>query len=108
MPNIRGAACCEHRPRGDRPSSQGPVAAGTVSAYRLQIKPPDVRAFIGHLDEVGLRATNIRSILAPVKAMYATAVEDGAVRANPTVNVRIGIGRKDEPLERRFGCRVQF
>lgn len=53
-----------------------------------EIEPPDVRAFIGHLDDAGLRANTIRSIMAPVKAMYATAVEDGAVRANPTVNVR--------------------
>lgn len=62
-----------------------------------EIEPPDVRAFIGHLDDAGLRATTIRAILAPVKAMYATAVEDGAVRANPTVSVRIGVGRRAEP-----------
>lgn len=61
-----------------------------------EIDPPDVRAYIGHLDEAGLRANSIRSILAPLKAMYATAVEDGAVRSNPTVNVRIGIGRRAE------------
>lgn len=59
-----------------------------------EIEPPDVRAFIGHLDDAGLRANGIRSILAPVKAMYATAVEDGAVRSNPTVNVRIGVDRR--------------
>lgn len=59
-----------------------------------EVEPPDVRSFIGHLDDAGLRASSIRSILAPVKAMYATAVEDGAIRANPTVNVRIG-GRID-------------
>ncbi len=63
-----------------------------------EVDPPDVRAFIGHLDDAGLRANGIRSILAPVKAMYATAVEDGAVRSNPTVNVRIGVDRSaDEP-----------
>lgn len=63
-----------------------------------EIEPPDVRAFIGHLDDAGLRANSVRSIMAPVKAMYATAVEDGAVRLNPTVNVRIGAGREvDEP-----------
>jgi integrase len=75
-----------------------------------EIEPPDVRAFIGHLDEAELRATSIRSILAPVKAMYATAVEDGAVRVNPTVNVRIGVGRKDiEPgREIRAMTRVEL
>jgi integrase len=54
------------------------------------VEPPDIRAFITHLDEAGLRAATIRAIMAPVKAMYATAVEDGALRTNPTANVRIG------------------
>jgi integrase len=35
--------------------------------------------------------------MAPVKAMYATAVEDGALRTNPTVHVRIGTRRSIEP-----------
>ena len=61
-----------------------------------EIEPPDVRAFIGHLDDAGLRPNSVRSIMAPLKAMYATAVEDGAVRSNPTVNVRIGVGRSAE------------
>ena len=45
--------------------------------YRLaEVEPPDVRAFVGHLEEAGLRPASVRAILAPVKAMYATAVED--------------------------------
>jgi integrase len=59
-----------------------------------EIEPPDVRAFIGYLDDAGLRPNSVRSIMAPLKAMFATAVEDGAVRSNPTVNVRIGVGRR--------------
>lgn len=55
-----------------------------------EVEPPDVRDFIGELDDAGLRPNSIRAILAPLKAMYATAFEDGAVRSNPTVNVRIG------------------
>jgi integrase len=61
-----------------------------------EIEPPDVRAFIGHLDDAGLRPNSVRSIMAPMKAMYATAVEDGAVRSNPTANVRIGVGRRTD------------
>jgi integrase len=60
------------------------------SGVRLEeVEPPDVRAFIQHLDGAGLRPASIRAILAPVKAMYATAVEDGVVRSNPTRGVRI-------------------
>jgi integrase len=65
-----------------------------------EVEPPDVRDFIGQLDEAGLRPNSVRAILAPLKAMFATAFEDGAVRANPTVNVRIGIGRDTAEGER--------
>jgi hypothetical protein len=68
--------------------------------YRLsEVEPPDVREFIGHLEAKGLRPATVRAILAPVKAMYATAVEDGAVRSNPTRDVRIG-GQRDQGDER--------
>jgi integrase len=68
--------------------------------YKLaEVEPPDVRAFIGHLEAKGLRPGTVRVILAPLKAMYATAVEDGAMRSNPTRDVRIG-GRRDRGEEK--------
>ena len=51
-----------------------------------EIEPPDVRSFVRHLEGAELRPASIRAILAPVKAMYATAVEDGAVRFNPNAS----------------------
>ncbi|HMC50321.1 MAG TPA: site-specific integrase [Solirubrobacterales bacterium] len=65
-----------------------------------EVEPPDVRDFIAELDEAGLRPNSIRAILAPMKAMYATAFEDGAVRSNPTVNVRIGAKAGADESER--------
>lgn len=65
-----------------------------------EVEPPDVRDFIGELDDAGLRPNSIRAILAPMKAMYATAFEDGAVRSNPTVNVRIGARTGADESER--------
>ena len=63
-----------------------------------EVEPPDVRAFVGHLEAAGLRPASVRAVLAPVRAMYATAVEDGAVRTNPTRDVRVGARREpDEP-----------
>jgi integrase len=54
-----------------------------------EVEPQDVRAFVGHLEAKGLAPSSVRAVLAPVKAMYADAFEDGAVRANPTrVRVR--------------------
>jgi integrase len=60
-----------------------------------EVEPPDVRAFVVHLEAAGLRPASVRAILAPVKAMYATAVEDGTVRSNPTRSVRVGASREE-------------
>jgi integrase len=61
-------------------------------------------------DDAGLRPNSIRAILAPMKAMYATAFEDGAVRSNPTVNVRIGArpGVDQGELEARAMTRAEL
>jgi integrase len=62
--------------------------------FRLaEVEPPDVREFIARLEAGGLRPSSIGSVLAPLKAMYATAVEDGAISVNPTREVRIGAVR---------------
>lgn len=63
------------------------------------VEPPDVRAFIARLEAGGLRPASIRSVLAPLKAMYATAVEDGAIPVNPTREVRIGAVRTEVDQE---------
>lgn len=63
--------------------------------YRLaDVEPPDVREFIAHLEAAGLRPASVRSVLAPVRAMYATALEDGQIIRNPTAAVRV-TGRRD-------------
>jgi integrase len=53
------------------------------------IEPPDVRAFVRSLEERGMKAGSIRKNLAPLKALFATAYEDGAIRSNPTQGVRV-------------------
>jgi integrase len=58
------------------------------------VEPADVREFVRALEAKGLAPSSVRAALAPVKAMYADAFEDGAVRSNPTrVRVR---GRRAE------------
>jgi integrase len=75
----------------------------TVPHFRgfklAEIEPPDVREFIARLEAAGLRPSSIRSVLAPLKAMYATAVEDGAVAVNPTREVRVGVARTEPDRE---------
>ena len=46
-----------------------------------------------------LAQNTIRLALAPLKALFATAVEDGLIRSNPAAGVRIPV-RQEEPEER--------
>ncbi len=58
--------------------------------YRLaEIGPPEIRRFIGELEKEGLAPTSIKKILAPLKALFATAVDELAVTFNPTLGVRV-------------------
>lgn len=65
-----------------------------------EIRAPDVRRYIAHLEAQGLAGASVRAYVAPLKALFATAVEDGALRANPTSSVRIVIRDEadDEPV----------
>lgn len=57
------------------------------------VEPPDVRDFIRSLERRGLAPATIRAVLAPVRAMFATALEDGDLVRNPTAGVRIATRR---------------
>lgn len=48
------------------------------------IEPPDVRRLVRAMEDHGLKAGSIRKNLAPLKALFATAYEDGAIPSNPT------------------------
>jgi integrase len=53
------------------------------------IEPRDVKRFTAHVAGRGVSANTVRLALAPVKALFATALEDGVVRTNPTLGVRV-------------------
>jgi integrase len=60
--------------------------------YRLaEIEPRDVKAFVSQLAARGLEPTSIRKVLAPVRALFATAVEEGLIRSNPAAGVRVAM-----------------
>jgi integrase len=64
--------------------------------WRLaEVEPPDVRRLVRHLEDAGLAPASVVKTLTPLKAMLATAVEDGELRSNPTTGVRVN-GRRDE------------
>jgi integrase len=67
---------------------------GKRTATLSELEPRDVRAFIAWLfDERAqgrtLSASTVRSHLAAVKVLLATAVEDGLLRSNPARGVRV-------------------
>ena len=69
--------------------------------YRLaEIERPDVRRFYSKLEAEGRPPGGVRKIAAPLKAMFATAVEDGLLQVNPAENVRI-MGARDAVEETR-------
>ncbi len=68
--------------------------------YKLgEIEPPDIKRFAKSLSDGGLRASSVRKNLVPLKAMMACAVEDGTLKHNPTVGVRIAASQDEHDEE---------
>lgn len=63
------------------------------------IDPPLLRDFVEHLARKGLAPASVRRTYAPVRALLATAYEDGHLRTNPAQGVRIVVGdaRRSKP-----------
>ena len=70
-----------------------------------EVEPQDIKAFAAHVAGRGRRgatrastkplaANTIRLTLAPVKAMFATAFEEGVIRVNPAAGVRVAVPRR--------------
>jgi len=55
----------------------------------VEIEPREIKRFIASLLEQGLRSSSVRRRLAPLRALLATAVEDGLIRSNPAAGVRV-------------------
>jgi integrase len=53
------------------------------------IEPRDIKRLAAQLAESGLSAGSVRNTLAPVRALLATAFEEGLIRSNPASGLRI-------------------
>lgn len=53
-----------------------------------EIGAPELRAYADHVASRGVARGTVRLYLAPVKALLATAVEDGVIRSNPAAGLR--------------------
>lgn len=95
--------------------TRGRYRRGLEDAYEYfagvrlaDVRPQDVKAFAawvgkrprrrpgrdGKVDMRPLTEASVRASLAPVKAMFATAFEEGLIRTNPTAGVRIVVPRR--------------
>jgi integrase len=81
-----------------------PTGAGAVAYFdrmRLtEIEPRDIKAYATKIASTGAARDTVRLALAPVKALLATAVEEGLIRSNPSAGLRLIQAREDGP-ERR-------
>lgn len=60
---------------------------GTVKLDRLDA--PALKSYVAHLAEQGHSPASVRRYYAPVRALLATAFEDGLIRSNPAAGVRV-------------------
>jgi len=74
-----------------------------LGARRLsEIEQRDLKALARHLADKGLSAATVRIVMAPVRALFATAVEEGLLRTNPAAGLRLGGGgNRADPAEKR-------
>jgi len=63
------------------------------------IEPRDVKRFAASLSERGLAPSSVSKIVAPLRALLATAVEDGLIRSNPALGLRLSTRIAVEPTE---------
>ncbi len=55
------------------------------------IEPRHVKEFVAHVASRGVKRNTVRLSLAPVRALFATAVEEGLIRSNPAAGLRLFI-----------------
>jgi integrase len=74
--------------------AEGNATGGGAVAFFGQmalaaIEPRDMKRYAGELASRDLSPGSIRNLLAPVRALLATAYEDGLIRSNPAAGLRI-------------------
>jgi integrase len=66
-----------------------------------QIQPRDLKRYAAHLAARGLAPSSVRSIIAPLRALLATAYEDGLIRNNPASRLRLAQPSQHQTREHR-------
>ena len=61
-----------------------------------EIEPRDIKAYAAHIQARGVRPATVRLAVAPVRALLATALEDGLIRTNPAAGLRIATAHQTD------------
>jgi integrase len=93
------------RALGLDPDGKATGDGDAVSLFgRMQLataEPRDMKRYAGQLATRGIAANTVRLALAPVKALFTTAVEEGLIRSNPTAGLRFVVQAQEEEPEPR-------
>jgi hypothetical protein len=92
---IRESTLVEYRralgltERGERRDDGIGAVPHFGSQLLAAIAPRDVKAWLRGLSEKGASPSTVRTYLAPLRALFADAVEEGLIRANPAAGLRL-------------------
>lgn len=82
-----------------RPEYRRPIERHAIPKWKgwrlAEIEPADARDLFGEMRRNGSSTSQIKKLRAALSALFATAVEDGAIRSNPIRGVRVPSGSKD-------------
>jgi integrase len=71
-----------------------PTGGGAIAFFGRMplaaIRPQDVKSYAAHVAARGVARNTVRLAVAPVKALLATAHEEGLIRSNPAAGLRLG------------------
>jgi integrase len=68
-----------------------------------EIQPRHIKSLAQKIADRGVAPATVRTVMAPVRALFATAAEEGLIRSNPCAGIRLA-GRRpvgEEPVETR-------
>jgi integrase len=66
-----------------------------------ELTPADVKVLVASLEDCGLSPARVRNVIAPVRALLATAREDGLILDNPAAGLRLPGRRAEDGREER-------
>jgi len=89
-----------------RPEYRRPITTHAMPRWKTwklsEVEPADVRDLFGKMRREDCSTSQIKKTRAALSVMFATALEDGVLRSNPILGVRIPAPRDDEePTEEK-------